>query len=169
MDAARALLDRELVVSAVVHDVRGSLTALLGWAELADDPMIGVTLGRVVGLVDELVQSPPTHAASFEGRTVRVTAPIDILRIAIDDLPHRSIEVRDQEGEVIVEIGGIPAVEAEGGWSLAKVRRWLAEPGPGLAGARLRIAARMCGVLGLSFALVPGEAEGVATMRIACG
>lgn len=169
MDAARVLLDRELVLSAIVHDVRGPLTALLGWAELADDPMIGETVGRVAGLVDELVQTGPAHTATFEGRAVRVRAPIDILRIAIDELPHRSMEVREQGGEVIVEIHGIPAAEGEGGWSLAQVRRWLAEPGPGLAGARLRIAARMCGALGLSVVLAPGEAESVVTVRIARG
>ncbi|MFZ5481902.1 MAG: hypothetical protein ACOZNI_34395 [Myxococcota bacterium] len=147
MKRLRAALDRELMVSAVAHDLRGSLTAAQGWVELEDPdgPLAGV-LDRMALLVEALgdpVGEP--EVARIEGEPVRVVAPIDILKLAIDGLQHAARHTRVEGEEVVIELHGVPAAEIVGGWTLAQVRAWLRSGGPGLAGARLQVAARRVG------------------------
>lgn len=174
MDAARALLDRELLLSGIVHDLRGPLTAVQGWAELEEEQgNLGPAgaIARVSGLLDAVADAAPRAAevATFADRAVRVKGPIDVLRIAVDDLPHAATTVEDTEDAAIVRIEGVPAAEMPQGWSLTQVRRWLSEGGPGLAGARLRIASRIVGAVKLQAALVPGGAHGTVTIWLPRG
>lgn len=174
MDPAHALLDRELLISGILHDLRGPLTAVQGWAELEEErgsPAVTGALTRVRTLLDGIAD--PTWAAPadavFAGARVRVRGPIDVLKIAVDDLPHERIEVVSDGERVDVRIDGVPAAEIPQGWSMAQVRRWLEEGGPGLAGARVRIAARVVGAVRQHAALAPGSAHGSVTISLVKG
>ncbi|MDP2306175.1 MAG: histidine kinase dimerization/phospho-acceptor domain-containing protein [Pseudomonadota bacterium] len=174
MDPARTLLDRELLVSGIVHDLRGPLTAIQGFTELYDRnprPVLAPAIDRMTSLVSTLAEtsvSPPDFV-QFGGVRVRVRGPIGVLELAIASLPHRALRLELAPEHLAVEISGVPIAEIAAGWSLAQVRLWLAEGGPGLAGARLRIAARIVGALRYSFPLTPGESEGVVHIHLARG
>lgn len=174
MDAARALLDRELLLSGIVHDLRGPLTAVQGWAELEEEQgSVGPAgaISRVAGLLDAVADAAPRAAevATFADRAVRVKGPIDVLRIAIDDLPHASLALEDTDDATILRIDGVPAGEMPQGWSLTQVRRWLSEGGPGLAGARVRIASRIVGAVKLQAGFTPGGTHGTVTIWLPRG
>lgn len=174
MDPVRASLDRELIISAALHDVRGPLTAIQGWAELEEERGRAGPLGalaRMLDLLDVLGDAAPhpPHVAELEGHLVRVRGPIDVLKMAIDDLPHREVRVAEEGETVAVRILGVPLGSMSSGWSLAQVRRWLAEGGAPLAGARLRVAARTIGAVRHDFAPVTGTEEGTATIWLARG
>lgn len=170
----RLLLDRELAISAALHDLGGPLTAMQGWAELStdlggrglDDVMERIT--AYLALIGDPRPGPPV-VAEIAGCRVSVHGPIDILRIAIDDLPHREVRAWTEPDGVRVEIHGVPLEENASGWTLAEVRAWRATGGPGLAGARLRIAARVVGALRVSFTLSEERDSAIATIRLPRG
>jgi hypothetical protein len=172
MDSLRVLLDRELLISAIVHDLRGALTAAQGWAELeeGDDGPLTRVLVRVATLVEDFAEGvAPPATVELYGQTVRVTSPIDILHLAIDGLQHTAVAPRVEGDVAAFDIAGVPADEAVAGWSLAQVRTWLAEGGPGLAGARLQIAARRVGAARCQFAPSADGAHVVVTVRLPRG
>ncbi|MDP2311437.1 MAG: hypothetical protein Q8P41_00915 [Pseudomonadota bacterium] len=174
MDPARTLLDRELLLSSIVHELRGPITAVHGFVELDDQhhrPGLLSAVERLTSLVATLSQTAVSAAevARFQGVPVVVKGPIETLDVALAGLPHREMTVELAPEHVSITLFGVPAAELAAGWSLAQVRRWLAEGGPGLAGARLRIAARIVGALRYSFPLSPGDTEAVVHIHLARG
>lgn len=174
MDPARTLLDRELLLSSIVHELRGPITAVHGFMELDDrEPRPGLesAVDRLTSLVATLSDTSvaPPESVSFHGIDVRVKGPVEVLDAAIAAMPHRSLSVELEREHAVVILTGVPVGELAAGWSLAQVRRWLAEGGPGLAGARLRIAARIVGALRYSSPIATGEAEAVVTIHLARG
>jgi hypothetical protein len=174
MDLARTLLDRELLLSGIVHELRGPITAVQGFVELEEDrarPSLVLAVDRLTTLVhtlaDPAVASP--EVVPFRGTPVRVKGPLQVLELALAGLPHREVAVEVLPDRVALTVTGVPAGEVAAGWSLTQVQRWLAEGGPGFAGARMRIAARIVGALRYSFPLVAGEAEGVVTIHLGRG
>lgn len=172
MDPVRTLLDRELLVSGYVHDLRGALTAVMGYAEL-DSPSLRVEEGleRVNTLVGSLSDTSvlPSEVAAFRGVAVRVRGPIAILEFALARLPNRGITLVESDGVVVLTVVGVPSAELAPRWSLATVQLWLAEGGPGFAGTRLRIAARIVGHTRYSHSLTGGDTEGTLTIHLARG
>src|SRR4051812_3647883 len=98
MDPARTLLNRELLVSALVHELRGRITAVQGFAEL-DAGRHGARIGAAHAGMTDLVAtlsetaSEPAGIAEFRGVPVRVRGPIEVLETAIAGLPHRAMEL----------------------------------------------------------------------------
>jgi hypothetical protein len=149
-----AAIDRELLLSAFSHDVRGPITALDGFFEIEE--VAGTSPGqlalrRLADLVGVLAARPPRSSTAnlrcFEGLpdvTVRVACPMDPLRVALRRLPHGPLAVRlDAAVATLVVPGDAAQLDTE--WSLPQVRRWLASPAPPLAAARVQVAARMVG------------------------
>jgi hypothetical protein len=174
MDPARTLLDRELLLSGIVHELRGPITAVHGFMELDDKtprPGLASAVGRMTSLVATLSDTSisPPEVVSYRGLSVLVKGPIQVLELAIASLPHSAVTVELTTEHVVIQITGVPVAEVAAGWSLAQVRRWLVEGGPGLAGARLRIAARIVGALRYSFPLAAGESQGVVHIHLARG
>lgn len=153
------VLDRELVVSAVAHDLRGAMTAIQGWAELADDdtsaavePAFERARELVAALADPCGGERLECLARAPDAPVRARASLALLEAALAGVPHSGVDVEVADAEVRVVVHGVPAHEGGGGWTLAQVRGWLARapaggapPGPGHAGARLRMAVRLLG------------------------
>jgi signal transduction histidine kinase len=174
MDAARTLLDRELLLAAIVHELRGPITAVCGFIELEEDhprPSLAAAADRLTSLANALSDSSVSTPERdvLRGVPVTVKGPLEVLEVAIAGLTHRAVEVADAADHVAVTITGVPVEELAAGWSIAQVRRWLAEDGPGLAGARLRIAARIVGALRYTFPIVSGESESTVHIRLARG
>ncbi|MES2641239.1 MAG: hypothetical protein V4850_17245 [Myxococcota bacterium] len=174
MDPARTLLDRELLLSGIVHELRGPITAVHGFMELDDKtprPGLASAVERMTSLVSTLSDTSisPPEVVSYRGSSVLVKGPIQVLELAIASLPHSAVTVELTPEHVVIQITGVPATEVAAGWSMAQVRRWLADGGPGLAGARLRIAARIVGALRYSFPLTAGESQGVVHIHLARG
>jgi hypothetical protein len=150
MDPIRALLDRELFVSGVRHDLATSLTVVQGYVEL-DYPDARPELANAIADACSLLsllsdpRAPRSESAWFRGARVRVEGPVEVLEWAVRELPHRSVRVEEGGRDVLVTIEGVPVGEQDPRWRLADVTRWLSEGGPGLAGARLKIAARIVG------------------------
>jgi hypothetical protein len=67
-----------------------------------------------------------------------------------------------------IHLGGVPEVEACGGWTLEQARSWRTEPSPGHAGARLRMALRLIGADGHGYAPDGGvpTPSGTFTLRL---
>lgn len=170
MDVRRLLIDRELLLSAALHDVRGPLTAVYGWAEM-EEARVGSgplsAIARVTAILDEAgdLGTRPFATEVYDGVPVRARGPIDVLQTAIHDLPHARVLVERVDELVAIRISGLTSEEFQSGWSLAQVRRWLNEPGPALAGARLRMAARLVGAVRLDVA----PAAGTVTIWMATG
>lgn len=174
MDAVSTLLDRELLLSGLVHELRGAITAVHGYAELDASPpraALEAAIDRMSGLVSTMAEpvAAPSARVQLLGEWVRVSGPPEALERAIALLPHASLTVEARGDIVCVEIEGVPATEQAPGWSAAQVSRWLAQGGPGLAGARLRIAARIVGALRCSFPIAWGENEGTITIHLSRG
>jgi hypothetical protein len=174
MDAARTFLDRELLLAGIVHELRGPITAVCGFIELEEDhprPSLEAAVDRLTSLVNALSDSSvaPPARDTFRGVPVTVKGPLEVLEVAIAGLPHRSVDVTEGAEHVALAIAGVPIEELAAGWSIAQVRRWLAEGGPGLAGGRLRIAARIVGALRYTFPIVSGETEATVHIRLARG
>ncbi len=175
MDPVRTLIDRELLLSGIVHELRSPITAVQGFVELAEEtnprPGLEAAVDRLATLVNTLSETGvvPPYTAMFCGTEIRTKGPPEVLERALSLLPHRSLTIEARADHVALAIGGVPATEQSAGWSLAQVQRWLAEGGPGLAGARLRIAARIVGALRYSFPLAWGETEGVIHIHLPRG
>ncbi len=172
MDLARTLLDRELLLSSIVHELRGPITAVHGFMELDDhNPRPGLEsaverLTSLVATLSDTAVSPP-EVVQLRGVAVRVKGPIEALEAAIAGMPHRSLTMELEREHAVLTLEGVPVGELAAGWSMTQVRRWLSEGGPGLAGARLRIAARIVGALRYSSPVMPGEAEAVVSIHFA--
>lgn len=173
MDPVRTLLDRELLLSGLVHELRGPITAVQGFVELEESPRPGLeaAVERLTGLVDILAETQIAEpvVAMFCGTTIRCKGPPEVLERALSLLPHRSITVEVHADYVALAVGGVPAAEQAAGWSLAQVRGWLEQGGPGFAGARLRVAARIVGALRYSFVVPAGGTEGVVYIHLPRG
>ncbi len=163
-----AWLDRELALSAQLHDVRSTLTALSGLVELAGDqasPALQTTTQRLVAAIVALssgaglvwrVEELGTPLG-LEPCTVAASAPTRLLLDALGALDHRGVSIRWHEATAWLTVAGVPLIEGEG----RPPRGW-PPPGPdgvvpGLAGARLRTAARLCGALGQHWARGPDD------------
>ncbi len=173
MDAARAWLDRELAFSALLHDLRSPLTALSAvddqapdlvppWQRLAalvrDPPMPAYAPCAVD--IAALLHLPGSCIATFR-------APPDLLIAALRTLPRAGLELRVNAG-VLLAAHGVPAVEGSPAWSVRAVEEWFARGGDGLAGARVRVAARLIGA-GVVFERAHGLAHGVLSLQFTRG
>jgi hypothetical protein len=170
----RRVLERELTLSAIRHDLGGSLTGNLYWAERGAaaawrdiNPSLERVPQLVAGLSEPWAREPVP--ATVAGVPVRVTGPIDVLRIAIDDLPHGAIGASQTADALVLRIEDVPRAESVTNWTYAQVRDWRAAGGPGFAGARLRIAARITGLEPPAFAFPEGGVEGTVTIRLPRG
>ncbi|MBM4368696.1 MAG: hypothetical protein FJ102_20955 [Deltaproteobacteria bacterium] len=129
--AWRAALDRELLLAAAVHDLRGPAT--------------------VIGMYAELNALPGTHPVALAAHRLIETsahiedyrAPGEMLAAALADTTSR---VGNLGGARILEVGPFPAGTLPVSFDLARVRRWLAAPEPGLVAARVLVAARASGI-----------------------
>jgi hypothetical protein len=177
MHDALALLDRELLLSAIAHDMRGALTAVQGWVELSEDPgaaAVEPAVERLHVLVRAIGE--PTGTARVEsvltsdGADVPVLAraPLALLRAALAGLPHDGSEIVAGEGVLCIHLRGVPEVEACGGWSLEQARAWRDAATPGHSGARLRMALRLIGAVGHAYVPDDGArtAAGTFTLRL---
>jgi hypothetical protein len=175
MHDALDLLDRELLLSAIAHDMRGALTAVQGWVELSEDPgaaavepaverlqMLARAIGEPMGK-ERVEPMPTTEGADVP---VLVRAPLALLRAALTGLPHDGSEVVVSEGTLCVILRGVPEVEACGGWTLEQARAWRAAPTPGHAGARLRMALRLIGADGHAYVPDAGAPSPVGTFTL---
>ncbi len=159
MDPACALLDREIMISGILHDMNGRLMVLQWFAHAIDewreripdafrpigDPVPAIEqLTRLGGALSDTAVGPPGEAV-FRGVPVRVRGPIEVLEVALSGLPSVAVQVEVMPDHVVLSVTGVPAAEATMGWSFSDVERWRAQGGPGLAGARLQIAARLVG------------------------
>ncbi|MFN7146955.1 MAG: hypothetical protein ACK4YP_24485, partial [Myxococcota bacterium] len=96
MDAVATLLHRELLLSGVVHELRGPITAVQGFVELDEAhprPGLEAAVGRLSALasrVGDPAVAPPETAVLF-GTAVRVKGPVAVLERALAELPHRSV------------------------------------------------------------------------------
>jgi hypothetical protein len=157
-----AILDRELLLAGITHDLRGALTAVQGWAELADEDTgaaLEPVLARMRLLTDAIGDLDGVWREEALGALrVRVRAPLDLLTGAVRALPHGGEALRVEGGVVLWELRDVPETEAAAGWSHGQVRAWMREGGPGHLGARVRIALRMVGGAGHAFRLTSAAA-----------
>ncbi len=171
------VLDRELLLSAFSHDVRGPITALSGYAELEGvserSPLRLATarLVELVGLLPGRVRAEvPTDLGPLFGVDSawgRTSGCVEPLAFALTTLPHGACELEESASLWTILVPGLPAEELTVDWSVHLVRRWETEPGVGRAGARLRMAARLAGAARVGFRAEEGAAHGV--LRIAFG
>ena len=130
--AWRAALDRELLLAAAVHDLRGPATVIGMYAEVNGLP----GAHPVATATHRLVET----AARLEG----VPAPGGLLTAALAEAGAQRLA--DRDGQRVLEVGPFAPGTLPLSFDLARVRRWLAEPEPSLAAARVIVAARACGV-----------------------
>ncbi len=129
--AWRAALDRELLLAAAVHDLRGPATVIGMYAEMNELP----GTHPVATAAHRLVETS-AHIESYR-------APGELLATALADTTSR---VGDHHGERILEVGPFPAGTLPVTFDLPRVRRWLASPEPALLAARVIVAARASGI-----------------------
>lgn len=173
MENARLWLDRELAFSALLHDFRGPLTVLSGVEEQAP------ALARSWQRLTDLSRNPPRP--TFPPRAVDIAAllglpgtalaqfqaPSDVLVVAIEGLPRAGLELRVAK-EVTLSAHGVSVSEGAPSWTLATVEEWFARGGDGLAGARVRVAARLVGAR-VTFQTQAALARGVLSLHFARG
>ncbi len=170
-----ALLDRELLISAVCRDVRGPLTAIGGFAELNGEPLHSPVRQGVVRLTQMLSFLPARTVATVEedisdffpvSSVTVMTAGLRLLAAALGDVPHGELQLVVTETTAELFIFDLDAAELGVDWNVAVIRGWEAGDPVGKLGARLRMAARLaaasrvrfergadpaCGVLGIAF------------------
>jgi hypothetical protein len=150
------LLDRELLVSGAIHDLRGPLTALQGWAEIEPGEAAeaaGEACQRMREVLEELGRTAPGElddidlgeALGTSSCRAAVRGPPALLVAALEGLPGHLLTFEHTPTAVILWVGGLSLDAIVSGWSLRQVQTWIQEGGPGLGGARLRIAARLVG------------------------
>lgn len=169
-----AALDRELLISAFCHDVRGPLTALDGACELAaatDHSTLRLATQRLGGLVERFSERPERILSSDlqlpgvpKNTPVRLAMLPEPLYVAarLAKLPAAKALIQDSRLVLRFELA------RESGpteWTMPIARAWLAEGGPALDLARVRVAARMCG--GSSTLEESGLARGLLTLVFA--
>ena len=174
MELVHALLDREVLLAGLLHDLRGALTAVHGLLELGlpdAEPLTTASLGRLEALGQGLSNLPlgSVSTRTVAGHRVRSSAPIELLEGAIERLPHGRLRWEVGDAEVECFLDEVPSSERSAGWSADQARAWIASGGPGFAGARLRVAARMVGVSRFSFQLADGKACGTVSFRLPLG
>jgi hypothetical protein len=172
----RTLLDRELCWTGLVHDLRGPVTALGGLLELEPvaSPLLQAACERLSAMVAEDLPSRGDHVEDLAvllgvpgSAPAVMAAPGEVLAQALLAVRHDGVAVSAGEHGVIVEITGVATIDGESGWSLGQVRAWLADGAPGLAGARMRVAARLCGAQAQVFTAEPGAAHGLLRLHFA--
>lgn len=169
-----AALDRELLISAFCHDVRGPLTALDGACELSsasDHSTLRLATQRLGGLVERFSERPErVLSRHLQIPGVPKTAPVmlaivpDPLYVALRLAKLPPVKADIQALRVVLRFD----LARESGpteWTMPIARAWLAEGGPALALARVRVAARMCG--GSSTLEESGLARGLLTLLFA--
>lgn len=169
------VIDRELLLSAFSHDVRGPVTALSGYAELegvGERSPLRLATARLVELVGYLpgrvrAEVPTDLAATFgvPSALALTSGCMEPLAFALMALKHEACELEESAQHWIVWIPGLLAEELTAEWNVQLVRGWEVEPSVGQAGARLRMAARLAGAALVGFQAPPGVARGV--LRIA--
>lgn len=169
------VIDRELLLSAFSHDVRGPVTALSGYAELegvAERSPLRLATARLVELVGYLpgrvrADVPVDLAVTFGGpcAMARTSGCMEPLSFALLALRHEPCALEESDLHWTVVIPGLLAEELTAEWNVQLVRGWECVGGVGRAGARLRMAARLAGAALVSFHHEPGAARGV--LRIA--
>lgn len=175
MDVLRALIDRELLVTAVVHDWRNALNAVTtapDYDDVAPYGPLGQATERMITLANRLADAPiaPTQLATFRGVSVKVRGPIAALDMALSDLPSAGMTIELHPEHLSITATGVPRSELEAGWTSARVEAWREHGGPGLAGARVRVAARLVGAMRCSAPMPPqGEYEGSMYIQLARG
>ena len=176
MAVIRALLDRELYWTALFHDLRGPVTALGGLLEL--EPVVSPsqqhTCDRLSAMVADDLPNAGDHVEDLAvvlgvlgSAPASLAAPGEVLSSALLHVAHDGVTVTLGEHGVIVGISGISTIDGQSGWSLDQVRDWLSVGGPGLAGARLRVAARLCGAQAQVFTAPAGAAHGLLQLHFA--
>jgi hypothetical protein len=159
VDFVQTLIDRELLVSAHIHDLSTTHMAVM-WALETE-----VNSGRILPEVELKAQDVATliHGmrdrvssaavpAVLWGERVLALGPVEALEISLVQLPHTRVTVSTTAEAVSWSIEGIPAQEGRVLWTVPMVREWLANGGPGLAYARMCIAAR---IVGATFTVPP--------------
>jgi hypothetical protein len=175
MDVYRALLDRELLVTAVVHDWRNALNAITTAADYDDVAPygpLGHATERMITLANRLSDAPlgTMELATFRGVSVRVRGPVTLLELALSQLPSTGMTVELHPEHLSITASGVPREELEVGWTSSRVEAWREHGGPGLAGARVRVAARLVGAMRCSGPMpAPGEYDGSLTIQLARG
>lgn len=175
MDVLRALIDRELLVTAVVHDWRNALNAVTtapDYDDVAPYGPLGQATERMISLANRLADSPigPVQLATFRGVTVRVRGPIAALELTLSELPSSSMTVELHPEHLSITAAGVPRAELDAGWTASRVEAWREHGGPGLAGARVRVAARLVGAMRCSVPMPPqGEYDGSMYIQLARG
>lgn len=155
MELIQTFLDRQLVASAYLHDLANSITPVLWAVEAAvEEGRMDARYEQTVERTPELFSAareppeplvPAPRPGVFRGFSVLIRAPIELLEYALAHIPHREVEVEVGAETIRWSILGIPEEEASGQWDVAKVREWMTSGGPGLAEARLQMAARVVG------------------------
>ncbi len=163
-------LDRELLVSAVCHDVRGPLTAIDGFAELDGVHVRSQVRQGVVRLNQMLSVLPARPVADrdedladfFAVPSARaMTAGLRLLQEALGDLPYGVLELVQSETTVELLISDLDAAELGVDWNVAVIRRWEAGDPFGKRGARVRMAARLAAASRVRFEPGQDPARGV--------
>jgi hypothetical protein len=169
------IIDRELLVSGFCHDVRGPLTALQGFAELEnleDSSTCNLAIARLGELLRALpFQGRRTRRADLSSAFAVPSTPVWVdhgfapLLSALDGLDHGPPHVVLVGDLAELVVPDLPVDEVRAEWTTFAVRRWDEHGGPGLRGARLRIAARLAGARHTTTVAPEDVARGV--LRIA--
>lgn len=131
---ARAVLDEELLRACALHDVRGALTSI--WSRPVDPVQDGL-LERVAELLREVGAPPatPWPLTTLWGALAEVLgAPA----------AHDAATAYAASGVCEVSVTGNEGLV--GGWTLVDARAARAAEGEAWRRARVRMAARLCGV-----------------------
>jgi hypothetical protein len=131
-----ALLDREVMRLGLAHDLRGAWTAARGLVEVLGagwPPAAAPAVARLDALA-ALLGAVPSAPLSRE-----------VFEVAWRGLPCASASVDDTPDARVWTAHGVAPEGLVTGWSLAGAEAWHATSHLGLAGARVRVAARLVG------------------------
>ncbi len=158
-EAVLALLDREVLLAGAAHDLRGALTAARGGLELGEDGMpyeLEPSFARLDDVAREM------------GAVVIGHVPDGVLDVALAALVAARRLRRDEDGRRVDVLEGVVGAGIVRPWGLTLGRAWLAEGGDALAGARVRVAARLVGAT-CGFTPDADGVHGTLTVRRAAG
>ncbi len=153
--AVVALLDREVLATGAAHDLRSALTVLRGGLELS-------AAGTLDDFEPTIVRLEETARALGSVTAGRV--PPQVLDAALDMLAARGRSVREENGRRVEVLEGVVAIGIVKPWGLRLAHAWMDDDGEALAGARVRVAARLVGAT-CSFASDDDGVHGTLTVR----
>ncbi len=167
--AVCVLLDREVLATGAAHDLRSALTAARGGLELRDGdlvPDVEAAFSRMEDLAREL------------GAVVLGHAPESVLDIALEALRAEERSRREEGGRRVEVLTGVFGAGIVRPWGFARAQAWVRAAGlarcendddaEALAGARVRVAARLVGAT-CAFAPDADGVRGTLTVRRATG